>query len=310
MSEAHVSLLAEHARRQLARGDVQGAIESLRRALSLEPDEAGLHALLSAALLGARRRHAARHEAERAIGLDPDHPGAHRMLGYVRLAFRDHRAAAEAFERALELSPDEPETHLGIARMHAAAGRRPAARAALERALLLDPGDPDVLAELGALDLADGRKDAARARALEALQEFPEHEEAIELLGRVLLAEGRTEEARAHALDILRQDATSPGGVGLLCAVKARQSLLLGLWWRWNAFMSKLADGKAVLVLVGLYVAQRFATTGLRDADLSRAAEWVSWAWIAFAVYTWVGPAVFQRSVAKELSSVRLRPDF
>jgi Flp pilus assembly protein TadD len=310
VTERHLELLAEHARLQLARGDVAGAVESLRRALSEDPDDPVLHALLAATLLAARRRHAARHEAERAVALAPELPLAHRALGYVKLAFRDLAGAAEGFERAAELAPEDPDAHLALGRLHAAAGRRGPARLAFERALALEPGELDAEVELGDLDLAEGKVAAARARALAVLSALAEHEGGLELMGRVLLAEGRADEARELALAILRQDATSAAGVRLLCAAKARRSLLLGLWWRWNAFMSSLGDGRTVLVLVGLYVAQRLAITALKDAGALGAAGVVSWVWIAFALYTWIGPGLFARSVAKELRAVRLRPDF
>jgi tetratricopeptide (TPR) repeat protein len=308
--DGHQDFLAEHARRQLARGDALGAIESLRQALTEDPDHPALHALLASALLASRRRHAARHEAELAVAAAPELAFAHETLGYVRMAFHDLRGAGECFARAVALAPDDADAHLALGRLHAAAGRRAEARTALERARLLDPGDPAVLVALGDLDLDERRVPAARARALEALQLLAEHEGALHLMGRALLAEGRADEAREHAIAILRQDATSEGAIRLLCAAKARRSLLTGLWWRWNAFMSTLGDGRSVLVLVGLYVAQRLATLALRDAGAMDAAVIVSYAWIAFAVYTWVGPGLFARSLAKELRAVRLRPDF
>lgn len=306
----HVEVLEQRAHGQLARGDARGAIESLRAALSQAPDDPDLHAVLAIALLACKRRHAARLEAETAVTLAPELAEAHRALGYARMAFRDLPGAGESFARSAALAPDDAAAHLALGRLHAAAGRRAEARAAFERALLLEPGDPDPMVALGELELQAGRKGAARERALAALAELPEHEDALELMGRVLLAEGRAEEAREHALWILRQDATSEGAIRLLCAAKARRSLLLGLWWRWNAFMSSFAEGRTILILVGLYVAQRLATLALRDAGLATAAGGVSYVWLAFALYTWFGPAMFARSLRKELAAVRLRPDF
>ncbi len=303
-------MLEHQARRRLACGDAAGAIETLREVLAEHPEEPEPHALLAIALLAARRRHAARVEAEEAIGLGPELPDAHLALGYVRSAFRELPGAREAFQRAAALAPESDAPRLGLGRVEAAAGRRAEARAAFERALELEPGDPDALVELGELDLAEGRREGARERALAALSRLPEHEGALALMGNVLLAEGRTEEAREHALMVLREDPGSLRGLHLLCAAKARRSLLLGLWWRWNAFMSSLGDRRSILILVGLFVAQRLAVTGLRDAGLAAAASAVSYAWLAFAVYTWVGPGVFARSLRNELRSVRLRPDY
>lgn len=310
MTDTPIERLEEHARRQLERGDAAGAIETLRRALGQEPADAGLHALLAAALLSARRRHAARLEAEQAVGLEPESSLAHRVLGYVRLAFRDHGGAARAFQAAVALAPHDPQARLGLGRLHAAAGRRAEARAAFEEALALDPGELDAQVELGDLALEAGRREEARGRALEVLRESAEHEGGLALMGRVLLADGEVEEARRHALAILAADPRSAAALHLLVAAKARRSPLLGLWWRWNAFMSSLGDGRAILVLVGLYVAQRLATVALADAGAPGAAGWVSTGWLVFAAYTWIGPAVFSRLLRKELDTVRLKPGF
>lgn len=310
MSGPFSDMLELHARQQLARGDVSGAIESLRRVLSEAPDEPFAHALLAMALLQARRRHAARAEARAALRLAPDLVGAYLAMGYVCLAFREHRSAGDAFRRATHLAPDEAEAHLGLGRLEAAAGRREAARVAFERARALAPDDPDPLVELGELELEAHRIAAARAHALEALGAFPEHEGALVLMGSILLAKGRIEEARAHALLVLRQDATSRRAIHLLCAAKARRSWFLGIWWRWNAFMSSLGGGRAVTVLVALFVAQRLAIVALGDAGLPRAASAAQLAWFGFAVYTWIGPAVFFRTLKKELETVRIRADY
>lgn len=307
---ANVALLEQRAHGQLARGDARGAIETLRAALSAAPDDPDLHAVLAVALLACKRRHAARLEAETAVALAPESALGHRALGYARLAFRDLSRAAESFTQSAALAPDDPESHLALGRLHATAGRAAQARAAFQRALDLAPGDADPMVALGDLELGAGDPRAARERARAALAEWPEHEGALELMGRVLLAEGRAGEAREHALWILRQDATNAGAIHLLCAAKARRSLLLGLWWRWNAFMASLSGSRSTLILVGLYVVQRLATLALRDAGFASAAGNLSYAWLAFALYTWIGPALFARSLRKELAAVRLRPGF
>jgi hypothetical protein len=32
--------------------------------------------------------------------------------------------------------------------------------------------------------------------------------------------------------------------------------------------------------------------------------------WLGFCLYTWIGPAIFQRQLRKELEKIRLQPDF
>jgi hypothetical protein len=128
-------------------------------------------------------------------------------------------------------------------------------------------------------------------------------------MGEVLLALGDVEGARDHAVSVLRRDAGSSQALHLLTAVKARRSPLLGLWWRFVTYLSRFGRG-TVLVLIGMYVAFRFAVIGLEEAGLPGAAQLAQYAWLAFAFYTWTAPTFFRRALEKELATVRLSRDF
>jgi Flp pilus assembly protein TadD len=294
---------------QLSRGDAAGAVETLRRALGLAPDHAGAHALLALALLRLRRRHAARSEAATALALEPEGAFPHLAMGAALEAFGDLEGAEAELRRFQAERPDSAAGHRALARVLAALGRPSEAREALDRALSLDPDDPDTLAALSAAARDAGRLDEAERLAREALAADPEHEDALVALGEALLRRGRVEEARQLAVAALQIDATSLGAIRLLSSVKARESFLLGLWWRWSALMDRLGP-RALGVLTLLFVAYRFAVLGLRDLGHPDAARGVQYVWLAFAVYTWVGPSAFRRSLQGELAKVRLRKDF
>ena len=57
-------------------------------------------------------------------------------------------------------------------------------------------------------------------------------------------------------------------------------------------------------------MAYRLATILLVARGHKELAQGVRWAWLAFAVYTWVGPTWFNRALRKELEPVRLRGDY
>jgi Flp pilus assembly protein TadD len=308
--ENHVALLLVRAQDQLAHGDPSGAIETLRLALSTSPDDAAAHALLALALVQARRRHAARVEASMALALEPEAPFPHLALGSVHRAHGDLEAAEEEYRRFVELAPDAPAGHRALADVLRARGRTAEAREALERALALDAADPETLAARAALALATGDLGEAERWARAALAEDAQNEDALVALGGALLRRGQVDLARELAVAALQEDATSTGALHLLAQVKARQSWLLGLWWRWGTFFERFGPARQILILMLLYVLYRFAVITLRGAGMTEAAQLAQWGWLAFAAYTWFSPALFRRSLEKELQKVRLRPGF
>ena len=135
----------------------------------------------------------------------------------------------------------------------------------LQRAISLNPDDPDTMVALGDDALERGDVKRAEQWARDALTARPEFQDGLVLMGQVYLRQGRIEDAREHALWALRQDATDEGSLRLLASIKARQSPLLGLWWRYAMFMGSLGDGRGTLVLLGAFVVYRFATLAAKD---------------------------------------------
>jgi Flp pilus assembly protein TadD len=306
----HVALLLARAQDQLAHGNPPGAIETLRLALSAAPDDASAHALLAVALVQARRRHAARAEASIALALEPEAPLPHLAMGAVHRAHGALRAAEAEFRRYVALEPAAPAGHRALAGALQACGRTAEARAALDRALVLDAADPDTLAALAELALAGGDLAGAERWARAALAEDAEHQDALVALGGVFLRRGNVEQARELAVAALQRDATAPGALLLLSQVKASESWVLGLWWRWGTLLERFGPSRQVLVLMLLFVLYRFALLALDQAGMSRGADVAQVAWLAFAAYTWFSPVLFRRSLEKELEKVRLRPGF
>jgi hypothetical protein len=59
-----------------------------------------------------------------------------------------------------------------------------------------------------------------------------------------------------------------------------------------------------------MFVAYRVATQLLSDTGSAEGAKLVSYLWMGFCIYTWVGPKMFRDAVTKELGKVQLRDDF
>ncbi|WP_313900768.1 tetratricopeptide repeat protein [Methylobacterium sp. J-077] len=89
------------------RGDHDGAISALEKALELDPDLAIAHANIAGVYQRRFRYGDALRHAERALVLEPGNAGAHSNRGSALLALGRLGEAVEAFDRALSLDPSK-----------------------------------------------------------------------------------------------------------------------------------------------------------------------------------------------------------
>ncbi|HEY0683408.1 MAG TPA: tetratricopeptide repeat protein [Steroidobacter sp.] len=301
-----IDKLIERAYTQLRHQDLHGAIETLRQALTLDADNAHAHALLAICLHDQKRVHAAEYEARAALALNPEFPFAHYAMAIVSIAQRRFKLAEQHLNAALALDPGNPAMLRSLAHLYGLWGRRREVLPLLEKARDAEPDDADTWAAL-----AEHHRDArdfkqAEVLALRALEIDPENADALLTMGYLLLARGETQDAKEHALIVLRNNAVHAGAIQLLGAVKARQSPLLGLWWRFNSFFGGGSMTRRVVLLIGIYLAYRASMIALNDFGYQQAGTWAQFAWLGFCVYTWVGPAVFQKQLRKELAPASL----
>lgn len=310
MTEDYSDQLLRHAQYQMRHGNRHGAIQNLKRLLGMQPEHAVGHGLLALCLLQEKRIYAAQHEAGIAVQLEPEQPFVHYIQGHIALANRRFKMAEEHFQTAIQLQPDRADYHLGAATYFHVVGDRKRELAALEQALALDPDNEECHAEMGEYYLAVGQPHQAESYARSALEINPDCQSAIVLMGMLYLARGNIEEARDHALWVLRDDPSSTKALGLMASIKARTNWFLGLWWHFNAWTSRLGEARVVFVLIMMFLVYRVSTQALKDLEMPTASLSMSVLWLAFVVYTWVGPALFNRSLAREMQKVSLREDF
>jgi hypothetical protein len=118
--------------------------------------------------------------------------------------------------------------------------------------------------------------------ARRALELEPENTDALLTMGHLLLQRGRTEEAREHALLVLHDNASHEGAIVLLAAVKARRSVFLGLWWRFNSFFGAGSLARRVVLLIGCYLVYRVAVLAVDDFGHPEAVARINIFWIGF----------------------------
>ncbi len=310
MDDYELEKWLSHARQQMAQGNTYGAIEALRRILSIDPDLSDAHALLAIVLLDQRRIHAAQHEANIALTLEPELPLAHYANAQVLIAHRQFEPAESHLQQLLAMDSHVPEYYRLLATLYSLTNRSQQVLPLLEKALEIDPEDTDTLVAYGEYYLEQGDLAQAEQWAFDALQMEPEHSDALILMGHVLLQKGDIEQAREHALWALRQDPDNPKVLHLMTAIKARTNFFLGLWWRYNTWMGSLGSGRAIFVLVVAFVIYRVATIVANDFDKPGLASIISIFWLILVVYTWLGPVIFRKSLEKEMKGVALSKDF
>ena len=118
------------------------AIESLGRAVALEPDMStvpALRILMGEAAQALGRLEEAEEQYEIILEGDPNHASAIDRLAMVRYEQGRHEDAIELYRRHLAFNPDSANTHTNIGVVYYKTGRFDEAKASLERALSLDP---------------------------------------------------------------------------------------------------------------------------------------------------------------------------
>jgi tetratricopeptide (TPR) repeat protein len=300
----------ELALHRIQNGQIDGAIELLRQLLGDDPDLAQAHALLAICLMSKKRLSAAEHEAKLALMLDPGQELPLFAVANIKLAQRKFKEANEHIDQLLEMDPNHAPYYILKANLKGITFKHSEILPLLEKALELAPESPDVLSELSDYYAECGEVDLAESYAREALQYDPEHSSGLVAMGKVLLEKNEIELAREHAIMALQNDPSEPQALGLMAGIKARKSLLLGLWWRYNVWMNRIGPTRSILVLLFAYIVYRVLSMGFDDMGHREAADFVRYVWLGLVIYSFLGPTIFNNQIKKELDDVKLRSDF
>lgn len=136
-------------------GQPERAIEYIRRALDLRPDDEEAHNNLGVILCDRGDAEGAIASLRRALDLRPDYAEAQNNLGVALKARGNPGEAVDCYREALRLAPDYTEAQLNLAAALGALGELDAAVASYRRALELDPADPVARHMLAAATGAD-----------------------------------------------------------------------------------------------------------------------------------------------------------
>jgi adenylate cyclase len=129
------------------KGDYDGALTAIERAIALNPNLAIAHGTQGGMLIFSGQPEKGLVALEHGIRLDPRHPRAGVMLNQLVIGLyllRDYEGAVEAARRVLRSYPDHPLVYRWLAAALGQLGRDDEARQALDRAMSLSPAAFDL----------------------------------------------------------------------------------------------------------------------------------------------------------------------
>ncbi|MDZ7627569.1 MAG: tetratricopeptide repeat protein [Parvularculaceae bacterium] len=308
---------AEDASRSLSKanalldaGNLDGAIDDIKAVLAAHPDHAYAQALLGACFLDKGFSKDALREAEAALGRNPNLMLAHRVAGLAHLNLKNFNDAEDAIRRSIELDPNDPESHRLLGVFFDSHAKLSEARDAFEEALRLGPEESSVLGSYA--DFLIDKGEIGEAEAL--LASAPDHTAGAESIviarGKIALRRGRLDEAQELALWALQRDAQNANAINLLSQAKIKKNPVMAIWWSWAIFMQRFGGKTRIFIILGLWLAYNVASRTVLANAAPAIQTGAAVAWLSFCLLTWIGPAVLERMVAKELESVKIKPDF
>ncbi len=171
------------------------AIESLRRAQRVQPNQPEIRQTLTGPLLALGRLKDAIVEAREVVRLKPMSAEAHHALSVLLLRAQDARSALPHAKRASELNPHWVAAHIQLGQVLSNLRHYSEALAAITAALAIEPKSVDALTEKGMILRSIGRIDEAITAYESAISASPRNLMALNNLGGCYLTKARAEEA-------------------------------------------------------------------------------------------------------------------
>jgi tetratricopeptide (TPR) repeat protein len=194
MPEGRYPHLLREARRLMEEKEFERAHSALIEAQSLFPEHAGpdsTYPLMATVYLQRGELEPAIDQLKRSIAIDADDLDAHRQLAELYMKSEDDASAAGVIDRALLIQPFDATLYRTLARIRESRGEWRQAAAARVAVVALDPSDPaEARYLLARAHHRAGELSAARREVLGALEVAPMYEEALELLLQIREASG------------------------------------------------------------------------------------------------------------------------
>ncbi len=182
------------------------ALQALRRAAELLPQDPEAHANLGAALHDRRQWSEALASLQRALAIRPDDPQSLVDAGNALRALGRARESLALYQRALRLAPDDAPVHNNLGNAHLELGDAAQAAACYRRAAQLRPGDAGIHCNLGNALRQLGELETAATESARAIALDPRLAMAHNNLGLCLAGRGERQQAVASYRRALELD--------------------------------------------------------------------------------------------------------
>ena len=292
------------------RGQNDRAIELLKQLLSEDPNHAMCHGLLASCLLEKKRLHAAEHELAIALRLAPIN--AYLVLTQARVfVFKNKpKQALTCCDDALAINPELSGALLLKSNIYALLDKKSERFECLQQAASLDPNSVDVITAIGDFYHSTGKHKKAFEVASDALAMDPQDVDANVLMGKIQLVLGNAEDAEYHAMFAISQNPESEAALKLFSNIKMRKNIFLGLWWRFNSWITTAGNLKSSAILVFGYLLFTLLSRVLADLEYEQLSDVTSYSWLAIVVYSWVCIPMYYKQLKKEVEKFRFDSDF
>ncbi|MCB1033378.1 MAG: tetratricopeptide repeat protein [Acidobacteria bacterium] len=187
-------------------GDLDGATQAFRHALSLAPDDAATRHSLGGVLAQKGDLTSAIEQYRRAAELEPENATHPYNLGQLLLRTGQLDEAEAELRRALVLEPALTDAHLTLASIFEQRRDYVAALAEYDRVLAAEPANLQARTWRGVAFARMGENERALEELLELVEAAPTFPQARLQLGILLARLGRREEARRELQEVLSLD--------------------------------------------------------------------------------------------------------
>ena len=184
-------------------GDTEGAIESLKEALQLDPQNARAHHVMAMIHFNAGRLDEARDAITQASTYDNDDPELHANCAAIMNVCDRPMEAEAAARHAIELAPEMAAGYCNLGVALEAQGKYPSAREQLAKAIELRPGYLEALISLGNLEYRLGDYVASAEVFADAVRAWPANPMARTNLAIVLRHLGELDTAEQQCLEAI-----------------------------------------------------------------------------------------------------------
>jgi tetratricopeptide (TPR) repeat protein len=226
---------------------------------------------------------------ERAIALEPEYSAYHATRSMILAVLNRGPDALAAAKTAIELDPASAFAFVSQARAHLVQEQWSQAEQCARHALTLDADDTSAGNILAMALRFQGKVSESAGTVAQLLSDDPEDPMSHFNAGWSELQGGDHRKAEGHFLEALRLDPDFEAArEGLLESFRAR-SPIFRQYLRYCFFMQRFQQGARWAIIIGAYLAFRFGTAALQRVS-SGAAIAFTFVYLSFVLWVWLAP--------------------